>query len=100
MNELKEIKLHIQLQLVLIVLCNKYSYLYKDIKHYFLGSGRHCVVRIEALVEILRDTDHDLIGLRSLSRFLRSGSACVLCCSLAAASEDRSHHAYSKDPCQ
>ena len=45
-NELKEIKLQIQLQLVLIVLCNKYSYLYKDIKHYFNMKGipSQCII--------------------------------------------------------
>ena len=45
-NELKDIKLHKQLQLVLIVLCNKYSYLYKDIKHYFNMKGvpSQCII--------------------------------------------------------
>ena len=38
-HELKEIDLQEQLQLVLIVLCNKYSYLYKEVKQYFNMRG-------------------------------------------------------------
>ena len=79
----------------------------KDIEHYFLGSCRHCVVGIKALIEVLCDADHDLVGLSSLrlnrggfGGLLRCSRVCVLRCSFAAASEECTHHAYSKDPCQ
>ena len=85
----------------------------KDIEHDFFGAGCNCIVGIQALIKILRDADHDLVGLCSLRscRFLlcsgfslsglfRSCGGCsvsALRCSFTAACEKCSHHAYSKD---
>ena len=57
----------------------------KDIEHNFLGTRRHCIVRVKALIEILRNADDDLIGFRSLclcrsfSGLCRCVSFCGLC---------------------
>ena len=77
------------------------------------------VVGVKALIEILRNADDDLIGFRSLCLcrsfsglcrcisfsglrccFRRGCGAAALRCSFAAAGDQRTNHAYSKDSCQ